>query len=170
MTRYATFHSPERALAFGLAAVSGGAVRAQEEIKTVDHLTKKESAVPIKGVIDSESPEGIKIKVGTETKLIPAADIKYVLYKLGATVKGYEYNGPFGKETKALDPATKQPERLKLLGGGTSGVRGATAETERQRQRRALHSVQDRAGNGDASEGRPYAVGAGDPGANGLQE
>jgi len=99
-------------LASGLMAATAAPISAQEEIKVVDHVTKQEKLV--KGVIDSESPEGIKIKVGAETKLIPAADIKFVLYKLG-TVKGYEYNGPFGKEAKVFDPATKPQDKPKLL-------------------------------------------------------
>jgi hypothetical protein len=91
-----------------------GAARAaaQEEVKIVDHLTKKESQV--KGVIDSESPEGIKIKVGNEVKLVPAVDIRYVLYKLG-TVKGYDYNAPFTAETKALEPTAKPADKAKRL-------------------------------------------------------
>ncbi len=99
-------------LAVGAAIGSVAPVAAQEEVKVFDHLTKKESVV--KGTIDSESPEGIKIKVGSDVKVILAVDVKHVLYKLG-TVKGYEYNGPFAKETKALDPATKRADRIKLL-------------------------------------------------------
>ncbi len=96
-------------LVVGLAAP----VAAQEEVKVVDHVTKKESQV--KGAIDSESPEGIKIKVGTELRLIPGVDVKYVLYKQIGNLKGYEYNGPFAKEKVALDPATKPAERTKNL-------------------------------------------------------
>jgi hypothetical protein len=97
----------------GALAIGAAPAVAQEEIKIVDHQTKKESTV--KGTIDSESPEGIKLKVGNETKLIPAADVKYVLYKLPAEVKGYEYSAPFTKESKAAD-AKDGPARLKLLG------------------------------------------------------
>jgi hypothetical protein len=99
-------------LVVGAILLASGPAWAQEEIKVVNHLTKQESTV--KGVIDSESPEGIKMKVGNEVKLIPAADIKYVLYKL-TSVKSYEYSAPFTTETKALEPATKAADRPKRL-------------------------------------------------------
>jgi hypothetical protein len=99
-------------LAIGSAAAACEISSAQEEVKVVDHLSKKESQV--KGTIESESPEGIKIKVGNEVRLVPAVDVKYVLYKLG-DVKSYEYNPPFGKEDKALIPGTKPADKLRLL-------------------------------------------------------
>jgi hypothetical protein len=93
--------------------LSSAPVRAQqEEVKVLDHLTNNESVV--KGAIESESPEGIKINVGNEVKLIPAADIKYVQYKL-ANVKNYEYSAPFTAEAKALDPTTKAADKPKRL-------------------------------------------------------
>jgi tetratricopeptide (TPR) repeat protein len=99
-------------LVVGLAAVGAGPTAAQEEIKVVDHVSKKESLV--KGAIDSESPEGIKVKSGKDTTLVPAVDVKYVQYRLG-DVKSYEYSMPFNKESKALEPATKAADRLQLL-------------------------------------------------------
>jgi len=99
-------------LVVGLAVTAAGPAAAQEEVKVVDHVSKKESQV--KGVIDSESPEGIKVKSGKDTTLVPAMDIKFVQYRLG-DVKSYEYNMPFNKESKALDPATKPADRLQLL-------------------------------------------------------
>ena len=89
---------------------------AQEEIKIVDHQTKKESSV--KGTIDSESPEGIKVKVGNEVKLIPAADVKYVQYKLPAEVKGYEaytFNlilGPAGTPKPVVDTIDQAARKM----------------------------------------------------------
>jgi hypothetical protein len=101
------------AVVVGLVTLGSATLRAQqEEVKVLDHLTNKESVV--KGAIESEGPEGIKIKVGNEAKLIPAADIRYVQYKL-VNVKNYEYSAPFTAEAKALDPTTKPADKPKRL-------------------------------------------------------
>jgi hypothetical protein len=76
-------------LAVGFAAAATAPIAAQEEVRVVDHKTNGESQ--IKGAIESEGPEGIKIKVGKDTTLIPPMDIKYVQYRLGE-VKSYEYS------------------------------------------------------------------------------
>jgi hypothetical protein len=99
-------------LVLGIAGAAAAPAAAQEEVKVVDHLTKQESQV--KGMIESETTEGIKIKVGKDTKLIPPMDVNYVQYRLG-DVKGYEYNAPYNKEKKALEPTTKPADRLQLL-------------------------------------------------------
>jgi hypothetical protein len=101
------------AVVIGMVTLGSATLRAQqEEVKVLDHLTNKESVV--KGAIESEGPDGIKVKVGNEVKLIPAADIRYVQYKL-TNVKNYEYSAPFTAEAKALDPTTKPADKPKRL-------------------------------------------------------
>ena len=100
------------ALLSSLAWTAG--VRAQDKVIYYDRRTGKEDAV--QGVIQTESPAGITIKLPTkaEPQLIPALDVREVDYKPPDSVKGFQYKTPFGLEKEALKKKTPM-ERVTAL-------------------------------------------------------
>jgi predicted Zn-dependent protease len=88
------------ALLAWLSAACTATVRAQDKVTYLDQKTgKQDTAI---GVIQSETPTGITIKVGTKSVLIPGLDVVEVDYKLPESVKGFQYKAPFGLEREGL--------------------------------------------------------------------
>jgi tetratricopeptide (TPR) repeat protein len=87
-------------------------VRGQDKVIYLDRKTGKEDSV--QGVIQTETPAGITIKVGMNTQLIPALDVREVDYKPPESVKGFQYKVPFGLEKEAQKKKDVQ-DRLKGL-------------------------------------------------------
>jgi tetratricopeptide (TPR) repeat protein len=103
------------ALILGLASLSlawTAGVRGQDKVTYFDRKTGKEDTAI--GVIQTETPAAITIKVGTNTHLIPAADVREVDYKPPDSVKGFQYKVPFGLEKESLKKKDLQ-DRLKML-------------------------------------------------------
>jgi hypothetical protein len=86
-------------------------VWAEDIVYYTDRATKKDDQV--KGVIDQESPAGVKVKVGRAVKDVPATDINQIVYG-HKDVSAIEFRRPFTKETNALK-ATRAAERADLL-------------------------------------------------------
>ena len=91
------------ALAAGLVACLGWfaapSARADDSVLRRDPKTGKE--VTVNGVIQEETPAGIKIKAGKDATLIPPDEIVHVAYNLKA-VGEIEFSTPYGKELQAL--------------------------------------------------------------------
>lgn len=105
----------------GLFLLAGPPVWADDEIRYYDRAEKKEAKVA--GRIQSESPAGIKIRPARENndKLIPASDIREVIYQVDAGL-AIEHRSPFGKEYRA-EQAARDEERKKLLQEAVAGYR-----------------------------------------------
>jgi tetratricopeptide (TPR) repeat protein len=95
----------------GWALAAGGSAWAQDTVRYIDRASKKE--VTVTGVIDQESPAGIKLKgkKPADGKVIPALDVTQVIYKTAA-VTALEFRAPFGKEDRALRETGKKREAL----------------------------------------------------------
>jgi len=85
------------AMCFSLFAAAPS--RAQDTIHRRDPKGGKD--VNVSGVIEQESPAGVKIKVGKESVLIPPEDIVHIAYHLG-NVSEIEFGTPYGKEQQAM--------------------------------------------------------------------
>lgn len=81
----------------------------QATVYHIDPKTKKE--VPVTGVVQEESITGIKMKVGKETLLIPALDVRQITYK--TKLNDLDYRKAFSNATKAND-ATKTDKKLEF--------------------------------------------------------
>lgn len=108
------------ALAAGLAACLGlfaaPWVRADDTI--IRHDPKGGKDVVLSGVIQAETPAGIKVKAGKEPQDIPPDQIVHISYNLKA-VGEIEFDTPYAKEQDALaltgaDRKTKLAEALTL--------------------------------------------------------
>jgi tetratricopeptide (TPR) repeat protein len=82
-----------------------------DSIEYLDAMKKKAEVV---GVIQEETPAGIKIKERNEVKLIPALAVTQVTYRHAKLIKS-EFRHPFTSEFKAGN-ATKQADKIRLLG------------------------------------------------------
>src|SRR5437667_5094369 len=88
-------------------------VRAQESITFYNRKSGAKEVV--KGVIQSESVQGIKIKPTKDPeRLIPGADILEVTYYPPSPLTGPEMRVPFNRENEIFK-ATKPDERAKKI-------------------------------------------------------
>ena len=91
------------ALAAGLAACfalfAAPVARADDSVLRRDPKTGKD--VTVSGVIQEETPAGVKIKVGKDSVVIPPDEIADIAYDLKA-VGDIEFRTPYGKEQQAL--------------------------------------------------------------------
>lgn len=87
-------------------------VRGQDKVLYFDHKTQKETDV--RGAIEDESPAGISFKEKGSKFLIPATDIRHVVYRLG-TVTEIDYIRPFNHEKSALAQKVPAERRTRLL-------------------------------------------------------
>jgi hypothetical protein len=88
--------------------------------------------VEILGTIEEETPAGIKLKTKMGTKIIPALDVRSVIYQstLGGKVTALEFRQPLGKELRAQQPGQKPAERLKLLDEAITGYKAVDAQVK----------------------------------------
>ena len=91
------------ALAAGLAACLGlfAAPAAWADDTVLRRDPKGGKDVNVSGVIEDETPAGVKIKVGKDAQVIPPDDIQHIAYNLKA-VGEIEFSTPYGKEQQAL--------------------------------------------------------------------
>lgn len=111
------------AAGFVLGPVSHAQAQITRDTVTYRDKTKKEMMVT--GMIQDESPAGIKLmeRGAAEAKLIPALDVVHVVYKV-AKVTAFEYRQPFtSKEDKALQPGTRPAKRAELLAEALTGYK-----------------------------------------------
>ncbi len=102
------------ALAAGLAACLGlfAAPSVRADATIIRHDPKGGKDVILEGVIQSETPAGVKVKVGKDSQLIPPDQIAHISYDLKA-VGSIEFDTPYAKEQDAL--ALKGEERKTKL-------------------------------------------------------
>ncbi len=96
-------------------------VRAQDRVTYFDSKTGKEASAS--GAIQSETPAGIKLKVGMNMLMISGLDVVEVDYKLPESVKGFQYKIPFGLEREAL--------KKKDVGDKVRGLKEAQGEYDK---------------------------------------
>ena len=91
------------ALAAGLAACLGlfAAPSVRADATIIRHDPKGGKDVILSGVIQSETPAGVKVKVGKDSQLIPPDQIAHISYDLKA-VGSIEFDTPYAKEQDAL--------------------------------------------------------------------
>src|SRR5438552_3700290 len=100
------------ALAVGFLVAATARVGAQDEVTYYDRAEKKE--VRGTGVIEAETPAGIRLKDRGGVKLIPAVDVRHVAYK-NDKVSVLEFRTLASREERALAPAEKAEARKKAL-------------------------------------------------------
>ena len=110
------------ALVLGLAS----AARAQDVVIYRDKAGKDASA---KGTIREESPSGIRVQVGQQVVDVPALTIVRVNYKFKSDkLSNLDYGRPFGRELRALQPATSAVSRATLLEEALKGYKDIDAQ------------------------------------------
>jgi len=103
------------ALAAGLAACLGLFAAPSiwaDDTTIIRHDPKGGKDVVLSGVIQDETPAGIKVKAGKDSEVIPPDQIAHVSYNLKA-VSSIEFDTPYAKEQDAL--ALKGDERKAKL-------------------------------------------------------
>jgi hypothetical protein len=100
-----------------------GSARGQDVVEYLDPAAKPEhKPVQVRGLIESETPLGIKLRPREGPVLnIAAADIRYVRYKAVA-VPDIDYRKPFSLEDRALGQ-TRDEQRRKLLADALQAYR-----------------------------------------------
>src|SRR5690242_9419639 len=107
--------------AVAAALVAGAAVAQDAEV----YVAGQKEAV--KGTIQEEGPAGIKIKVGSEVRDLPALSIRQVNYKL-KDVAVVDYKRPFTDEELGLRPGTRPAERARRLERALAGFKELDAQ------------------------------------------
>jgi hypothetical protein len=107
-------------------AALGGPARGQDTVIYQDRAGKEATA---KGTIEDEGPAGIKIKVGEEVVEVPALAIRRVNYKFKSPkLSTLDYNRPFGRQLRALQPGTRALQRTELLESALKEFKEVDAE------------------------------------------
>jgi tetratricopeptide (TPR) repeat protein len=110
----------------GLVLAGSAVARAADDRVTyLDPAMNKE--VEVLGTIEEETPAGLKLKTRMGPKVIPALDVRSVIYQ-STKVTALEFRQPVGKEMRALQPGQKPAERLKLLEEAIQGYRAVDAQ------------------------------------------
>jgi hypothetical protein len=114
-------------LAFVFAALLvgrySGAAQGQDIVEYVDPVAKADhKTTQLRGVIEAENPQGIKVKPREGPVVgIAAADIRYIRYK-AVPVPDIDYRKPFTLEDRALGQ-TRDEQRRKLLADALQAYR-----------------------------------------------
>jgi tetratricopeptide (TPR) repeat protein len=91
-------------------AQPGKEAEVQATVYFPDAASKKE--ISVTGIIQEESIVGIKMKIGKETKTIPALDVREITYKTKADA--LEARKAFSTERKANEPGLKVEKRIEF--------------------------------------------------------
>jgi tetratricopeptide (TPR) repeat protein len=106
-----------------LTALFGGFLVAAAQADTIfthDPATKKDTRE--NGTVQEESPTGIKIRMGTKVREIPAAQVLHIDYD-NPTVPATSFREPYGKEMRALQAAPRSAARRTHLTEALQGYR-----------------------------------------------
>lgn len=100
------------ALVLGVVVGLAEGVSAQDEIRYVEHVTKKE--LKGAGTIQEESPSQVVYKpaAGAGTKEVPAIDIVDIVYEVPPAIR-LLYGRAQNEERRAADPALKEEDQRK---------------------------------------------------------
>src|SRR4051812_4399203 len=103
-----------------------GTARAQEQVYYLDPDSRLEAKNPVVGKITKESPAGVTVVAGKDTKVVAALDVTQVTYAT-KNASALEFRKPDGKATTALKKA-KAKDRIDGLREAIEGFKDLSAK------------------------------------------